>query len=195
MGKEEKKREKETRKKEERKLWEVEDVLTSRGSGEEREVLVRWKEDGSQSWVPLSHNRELDSYLLASRASPYASTLSRGEIKTYAPEYRDILALTCAIFEKLSTRSTVAGDVRVSAAVVEIPFSLESLRKFLGGRNFNAGSVNLSGCLPVDFPCWHWELDPCFTSLGIFTDRLCYQRNFDTTTYCEVDPNKMMKLS
>ena len=128
-------------------------------------------------------------------ANPYASTWPWGEIKTYAPEYPDIQALTCAIFEKLSTRSTVAGDVGVSAAAVEIRFSLESLRKFLGGRNFNAGSGNLSGCLPVDFPCWRWELDPCFTSLGIFTDRLWYRRNFDTPTYCEVDPNKMMKLS
>ena len=51
-------------------LWEVEDVLDSHREGEPREVLVRWKNFGSEfdSWAFLRWNPELKSFLERNQA-------------------------------------------------------------------------------------------------------------------------------
>ena len=60
-------------------LWEVEDVLDSRGEGEEQEVLVGWKNFGSKfdSWIELRSNPELRSFLERNQANRDSSSLAR----------------------------------------------------------------------------------------------------------------------
>jgi len=68
-------------------LWEVEDVLDSRGEGEKQEVLVQWKNFGSEldSWIELRSNPKLRSFLERNQASPDSSNLARRQVPTYDP--------------------------------------------------------------------------------------------------------------
>ena len=176
------------------KLWEVEDVLQSRGEGAQKELLVKWKGYEEMTWVSWAANPGLASYLIHSQASPFASTLTKENLLSYEPECEEIMALRGAIFDKLFYRTTAAGDVGVSPAIVEIPFSRSSLQEFLGKGVFYGRNIDFSGRFPISFRCERWELDACFASTEIGSTTW-YERTFDTTTSCVVDPNSPLSIS
>ena len=130
------------------KLWEVEDVLQSRGEGDQKELLVKWKGYEEMTWVSWAANPGLASYLIHSQASPFASTLTKENLLSYEPECEEIMALRGAIFDKLSYRTTAAGDVGVSPAIVEIPFSRASLQAFLGRGLFTVVALTFQDASP-----------------------------------------------
>ncbi|CAC5387946.1 unnamed protein product [Mytilus coruscus] len=67
------------------KVWKIENVLQSRGAGEEEEVLVEWSDwDGPNTWVRLQFNPELHSYLHLNRANPNSCTMVKVALKNLA---------------------------------------------------------------------------------------------------------------
>ena len=146
------------------------------------------------TWVSWAANPGLASYLIHSQASLYASTLTKDNLLSYEPECEEIMALRGAIFDKLFYHTTAAGDVGVSPAIVEISFSRASLQAFLGKGAFYGHSIDFSGCFPISIRCERWELDACFASTEIGSTTW-YERTFDTTTSCVVDPNSPLSIS
>ena len=185
-----KKREREA----DKKLWNVKDVLDSRGEGEQEEVLVVWEGYDESSWVLLRDNPELESYLYHTQGNPFCSTLTTEKLPPYKPELAEIMALRGAIFDKLNSRATVAGDIGISSPTVEIPFSLGSLQRFLGKGNFEGRAFDLSGRYRVSLRCLRHELDLCFEESGS-KELLWYERNFTTTTSCVVDPGSPIHIN
>ena len=74
------------------KLWEVKDVLQSRGKGDQKELPVKWKGYEEMTWVSWAANPGLASYLIHSQASPFASTLTKENLLSYEPECEEIMA-------------------------------------------------------------------------------------------------------
>ena len=94
-------------------LWEIEDVLESRGQGDEQDVLVRWKNYSSEFdlWVDLRSNPELKAFLERNEANPDSSSMARRLVPAYHPndEYR--LSIRQAVFDELgSLRATPNAD-------------------------------------------------------------------------------------
>ena len=168
-------------------LWEVEDVLDSRGAGEAQEVLVRWKNFSSEfdSWISLLSNPELKSFLERNQANPDSSTLTRRLVPTYDPndEYR--LSVRQAVFDELGgLRATPNADRgRARRSYVKLPFPKEAFLSCFGGGKFNFAirQIDGSGRENVKLQATRGELDPV---LGVGWG----SRSMNTSTVCEVDP-------
>jgi len=93
----------------------VEDVLDSRGEGEEQEVLVRWKNFGSEfdSWIELRSSPELRSFLERNQANPDSSSLARRQV-----------SIRQAVFDELGAQHATpnADRGRARRAYVKLPF-------------------------------------------------------------------------
>ena len=108
------------------KLWEVEDVLDSRGEAEQQEVLVRWKNFSSEfdCWLHLRSNPELKSFLQRNQANRDSSSLARRFVPAYNPDDEFRLSVRQAVFDELGrTRATPNADRgRVARSYVKLPF-------------------------------------------------------------------------
>lgn len=101
--------------------------MEERGEGEEAEVKVKWaKWDGPESWVRLSFNPELASFLTQNRANPDSSTLAHrtlGESPVQLPS--ELLALRQSIFDSLGDgRHTSEGNLgRQARVTIKVPLT------------------------------------------------------------------------
>lgn len=168
-------------------LWEVEDVLYSRGTEETQEVLVRWKNFSSEfdSWIDLRSNPELKSFLERNQANPDSSSLARSLIPTYEPNDEHRLSVRQAVFDELGgQRATPNADRgRARRSYVKLPFPKEAFLSCFGGGKFNFAirQSDGSGRQNVKLQATRGELDPV---LGVGWG----SRSLGTSTVCEVDP-------
>ena len=171
------------------KLWEVEDVLDSRGEAEQQEVLVRWKNFSSEfdCWLHLRSNPELKSFLQRNQANPDSSSLARHFVPAYNLDDEFRLSVRQAVFDELGrTRATPNADRgRVARSYVKLPFFKRAFLSCFGDGKFDFATRGTDGTgrQNVKFQATRAELDPVF-GVGWGT------RSFDTTTVCEVDPSK-----
>ena len=133
------------------KLWEVEDILKRKGSGDDEEVLVKWANwQGPPTWVALSYNTELKAFLTKNRGNPYSSTLVRTELGNPTAETEtDLYALRQAIFDVLSeVRYTPEGSVgRQTRVSVKVPFRREEFQDTFGKiMNNKTGATGNNEC-------------------------------------------------
>ena len=123
------------------KLWEVEDVLESRGTGERREVLVHWRNFSSDfdSWIYLQSNPELKSFLERNQSNPNSSSLARRLVPLYDPDDEHRLSVRQAVFDELGgQRATPNADRgRARRCYVKLPFPKEAFLSCFGEGKFN----------------------------------------------------------
>ena len=171
------------------KLWEVDDVLESRGEGEYQELLVRWKNFSSEfdCWLDLRSNPELKSFLQRNQANPDSASLARRLVPAYNPDDEFRLSVRQAVFDEFGcTRATPNADRgRVARSYVKLPFPKRAFLNCFGDGKFDLATRGTEGTgrQNVKFQATRGELDAVFR-VGWGT------RSFDTTTVCKVDPNK-----
>ena len=154
------------------------------------------------TWVSWAASPGLASYLIHSQASPFASTLTKENLLSYEPECEEIMALRGGgggggggqFSISSSTTPQQLGMLGYSLAIVEIPFSRASFQAFLAKGAFHCQSIYFSGRFPISFMCDRWELYACFASTEIGSTTW-YERTFDITTSCVVDPNSYLSIS
>lgn len=97
------------------KLWEVDDVLDSRGEGEQQEVLITWKNFSSEMdcWLDLWSNPELKSFLQWNQVNPDSTSLARRLVPAYSPDDEFRPSVHQAVFDELGcTCTTLHADRR-----------------------------------------------------------------------------------
>ena len=168
-------------------LWEVEDVLDSRGEGNGQEVQVRWKNYSSEfdSWIDLRSNPELKSFLERNQANPDSCSLARRLVPTYDPDEEFRLSIRQAIFDELGAQRAApnADRGRARRVYVKVPFPKAAFLSCFGEEKFNfpIREADGTGCQNVKLQATRGELDAVLGSgWG--------SRSFSTSTVCEVDP-------
>ena len=102
-------------------------MVERRGDGEEEEVKVKWANwDGPESWVRLSANPELATFLTQNEANPDSTTLARltlGDCDVNLPD--ELMALRQLIHDSLGEgRHTSEGNLgRQTRVSVKTPLS------------------------------------------------------------------------
>ena len=112
----------------------MEDVLDQRVRNGVREVEVKWENwDGSNSWVSLDENPELEAYLNNNQSNPESCTLFKTQT-----DCSDMAALRQLIFDSLGDiRRTPDGNMgRQTRVTVKLPFRSKAFQAF---RDTNSG--------------------------------------------------------
>lgn len=164
------------------KLWEIEDVLESRGEGEDREVLVRWANwKGPPSWVKLSYNPELRAFLDKNATNPDSCSLNQCMVG----DDGDVQALKQALFDSLGdARRTPDGALGLQRRVaIKLPFRTKAFRQSSGKlEKMEATTSNINA---------HITLDELRLAIGEGFDR----RGYKTSTETFISARELLHVS
>ncbi|CAC5378783.1 unnamed protein product [Mytilus coruscus] len=158
------------------KVWKIEDVLQSRGAGEEEEVLVKWSDwDGPNTWGQPKQ-------LYYGKGSPQKSTPAKFSVNS------DCMALRQVIFDSLAdVRYTPDGSMgRQNRITVKLPFREEEFDanfRVLGLKKISAKEKGNVDC--------HITGQDLTRALGPGWDSRCYH----TSTQTYVSFKELIHLS
>ena len=156
-------------------------------------MLVKWADwEGLPTWVELSYNLELKTYLTKNRANPHACTLIknelRGQSETALDIYEtDLYALRQAVFDSLSdVRYTPEGSVgRQTRVSIKVPFRKDEFDRTFGRvlrQKFGATGN-----------------DQCHATLEelnqVFGDAKWASRQYQTSTETFISPREFIHVS
>ena len=117
----------------------MEDILSERGEGEDREVEVKWENwDGPTSWVRLADNPELSAFLTQNQANPDSSTLAKLKLGVSPSDPpSEIMAIRQAIHDSLGDgRHTSEGHLgRQTRISIKMPFSTKAFDDHFRSNN------------------------------------------------------------
>lgn len=179
------------RKTEEKKLWFVEELIDQNGD----QVLVKWKDYGEEfnSWVSLTTNPELASYLEINVGNPDSSVVAKRDLPPLSQEETELWLVKHAVFDELQFRRTPENDAGLSRRVqVKVPFTKRAFSTLFEKGAFPLAEerkLDFSGTQNIKFSCTAAEIASVFGTEA-------FTRQFaDSSTVCEADPCSKVYVS